>query len=170
MKNDIVVNSLSSMVVSGAKFRGFSAKNIKMELRKQSRKYQWLWVSYITFSILGLVMLLCAFSYVGSPLSIASAIYITPLLIALEYISYFISSSIFKPLVYSYLMLMWKSDWKFGWRLWYMRAVYLLIDFALISLVAPLLLVRVIGQEGFLSAAILSVIFPFLPHLGLNVV
>lgn len=155
MKNDIVVNSLSSMVALGAKLNGFSAKNVNVELRKQSYKHLWLWVSYITLSIFGFVVLLGAFSYAGSPLSIASAIYITPLLIALEYISYFISSSIFKPLFYSYLMLVGKS----GGRLWCMRAGYALIDFLLISLVAPLLLIRIIGQKGFLSAAILFLIF-----------
>lgn len=40
-----------------------------------------------------------------------------------------------------------------------MRAGYALIDFLLISLVAPLLLIRIIGQKGFLSAAILFLIF-----------
>lgn len=168
IKNDIVVNSLSSMVALGAKIRGFSAKNINVELCRQSRKYQWLWVSYITFSILGFVLLLWEFSNAESPLSIAGAIYITPLLIALEYISYFVSSSIFKPLVYSYFMLVWKSDWKFGWRLWVIRAAYTLIDFVLISLVAPSLLIRVIGQEGFLSAVILFVIFSIFVAFGIE--
>lgn len=151
----ILLLILSSMVALGAKLNGFSAKNVNVELRKQSYKHLWLWVSYITLSIFGFVVLLGAFSYAGSPLSIASAIYITPLLIALEYISYFISSSIFKPLFYSYLMLVGKS----GGRLWCMRAGYALIDFLLISLVAPLLLIRIIGQKGFLSAAILFLIF-----------
>lgn len=145
MKNDIVVGSSSRLVGVGAGVQNFSLKDIELDFRKNYHKYQIYWAFYIFFGIYGFQTLIDTFKENHVPIPFYAVIYSGPMLVFLEYVSYFILGHVFKTLIHLYFL---KVDFKSRLR----RAfLFLAIDFLMIVLIAPSLFVNVYGRPGFVS-------------------
>jgi len=153
MKNNTVVDSSSRLVGLGAGVQSFSLRDIEFDLRKNYRKYQLWWAWYIFLGIGGFQALMDTLKAYNVPLPFYTVIYAGPMLVFLQYVSYFIVGYFFKTLIHLYCLKIGLSS-----RL-YRVFSFFAIDFSMITLIAPLLFINIYGRPGFVSSLALVLIF-----------
>ncbi|WP_311445985.1 hypothetical protein [uncultured Rothia sp.] len=156
MKNNNVVVFLRNLILEGIGFasHGTSGKVVK-NLSSERRKLL-LW--YAALGLLGLVVLWGEFYNAEAHVSIAGIMLILPLLISLEYFAYIISYVVIKSIIYF-------LDSK------YIRGpLGAFADAFFISIAAPSLLIKIIGEHGFLSSFVFWVTVALIILVILNLI